>query len=220
MKDLPPGHYPASEFSDSSDLADSPVVPQRRNEPGVRSAKPRRPWLAFFLGLCFQGLGHLYAGAPLRGAVALLLLMILLPSLTVVRAMLDFSRAGVLIGLALVFLAALVVPIDGALTARKRRYEPPARWNRVSIYALYAVVFTLLFPPALRWELDQSWFRTFKIVSGADGGHAAHRGLHHCRHAAEQAVSDPARRDRGLPPPETTWRNSTSSGSSDCPERR
>jgi len=166
MKDLPPGHYPASELSDSSDLAGSPVVPQRRNEPGVRPAKPRRPWLALFLGLCFQGLGHLYAGAPLRGAVALLLLMILLPSLTVVRAMLDFSRAGVLIGLALVFLAALVVPIDGALTARKRRYEPPARWNRVSIYALYAVAFTLMFPPALRWELDRSWFRNFKIVSG------------------------------------------------------
>jgi signal peptidase I len=125
-------------------------------------------WLAFVLGWLFPGLGHVYAGALLRAVLAIAVLwIVLLPAGTLVRVLLDFSPGAVILGLALSLAFTLVVPIDGALTARRRRTEPPRRWNRLLVYAAYAVLVTLLSWPLSAWWMENSPFRTFKIPSGA-----------------------------------------------------
>jgi len=122
--------------------------------------RPRRPWLAFFLGLLVPGLGHVYAGAPWRAVAALaVLLLAFVPVTTLIMVSLSFSVAGVLASFGISLALGLLIPLDAALTARRRRSEPPGRWNRVWIYVLYAVASGLSVPEILRWELDHAWLR-------------------------------------------------------------
>jgi signal peptidase I len=120
------------------------------------------------LGFFWPGLGHLYAGAPLRGVGAVAaLFVVVIPAVVLARVLLDFSETSVIIGVVVAIALFLLVPLDGALTARRRRGHPPTRWNRVWIYVAYAVLYSVLSGPLIKWELDHFWFRTFKIPSGA-----------------------------------------------------
>jgi signal peptidase I len=137
---------------------DEPAPPSRR----------RRIWLAAVLGLIWPGLGHLYAGAPMRGLVALAAWLVLIVPLNILaRATLDFSKIAVIVGIVVAVLLVALVPLDSACTARRRQEEPPTRWNRGWIYIVYVVLFALVAQPIAIWEINHCWFRKFVIPSEA-----------------------------------------------------
>jgi len=131
------------------------------------SSRPRRPWLAFVLSWFVPGLGQAYAGVPLRGAgAALLYLLVIIPVKVLARVPLDFSAWAVILGILIAIGAGLLIPIDAARTARRRRTLPTTRWNRLWVYVLHVVVVGILLVPAAVWSTDLLGFRTFKIPSG------------------------------------------------------
>lgn len=132
-----------------------------------QAARPRRTGIAFLLGVLAPGLGHVYAGAMARAFLALAFLLALLPVGVMIRVLLDFSPTSVIAGFVVFLLLVLLIPLDAALTARRRRNRPPGRWNRVWFYVVWAVLSSLVFDTVGRWELERFWFRNFKIPSGA-----------------------------------------------------
>jgi signal peptidase I len=129
--------------------------------------RPRRPWLAFLLGFFFPGLGQLYAGAPARAVAALAVLLLVLHPLALwVRVPLSFSATTVMCGMAIGLGLPLLVPLDAARTARRRRLEAPGPWNRAWVYCAYAVASLLVVGTVARWEAEHFWFRLFKIPAG------------------------------------------------------
>jgi signal peptidase I len=80
---------------------------------------------------------------------------------------LDFSKISVIVGIVVAVLLFLLVPLDGALTARRRRGQPPTRWNRVWIYIAYAVLLAFVVQPIAIWGINHFWFRTFSVPAGS-----------------------------------------------------
>ena len=130
--------------------------------------RPRRGWLALLLGLLWFGLGHLYAGTPRRAIAAwVVTLFVVAPLAFHLRVFLDWSPASVIVGLAISVGLFLLVPLDAALTARRRRALPPTRWNRIWVYIAYAVLSSLLAGPIGDWQRDRFLFRSSRIPSSA-----------------------------------------------------
>ena len=129
-------------------------------------SKPRKPWLSFVLGLLFPGLGHIYGGAPLRGLAAVLVLVaVIVPIASYIKGLLSWSLPAVLASVLLMVGLALLIPLDGAVVTRRRRTEPKARWNRVWLYVVYAILIHLAMPPVARWQAEHARYRMFKVPS-------------------------------------------------------
>jgi len=134
--------------------------------PGEAS-KPRRPWLAFLVGLFFPGLGHLYAGDPLRAAIAAgFVFVVIIPAMFLVRVLLSWSAVAVIAGLVASLVLWFVIPLDGARLASHRRDRTLSAWNRVWVYSVYAVLASALWTVTSMWWQEHLWFRMYRIPSG------------------------------------------------------
>lgn len=100
--------------------------------------RPRRPWVAFALGLVVPGLGHVYAGAPGKGALALLVsLFVLMPLVVLLQVLSSFSLATVVLAIpVLVALRWGVIATHGAL-CELRRSAPLQTPYRGLVYLLW-----------------------------------------------------------------------------------
>ncbi len=107
---------------------------------------PRRIWLAVLLSLLVPGLGHLYAGAPLRGI--LVFFAWLTVGFAVIWGILVFflgSPGSLAVGVVICLPIVFAVYIDAGLVARSRRHAPRSRWNRWWWYLAYPILFSLVF---------------------------------------------------------------------------
>ena len=144
------------------------IALELEHERADAAAKPRRPWLAFLVGLIFPGLGHLYAGDPLRAAIAAgIVFVAITPALILVKALLSWSAAAVIAGLVASLVLWFAIPFDGARLARHRRDRTLSAWNRVWVYLVYAVLAFVLWSVTSMWWREHLWFRTFRIPSAA-----------------------------------------------------
>ncbi len=131
----------------------------------VSRTKPRRPWLAFVATLVAAPVGHIYAGAPLRGLVAVAIagavgLVVLLLSVHVEGAAALLSLMGLLV------VAYLGVPVDAYVVARRsgRTYHLKA-YNRWFVYVGLVVTLSLVSGPARNGF--RRMVQAYKIPSGA-----------------------------------------------------
>ena len=114
-------------------------TPDAAPHPIDAGALPRRPrpWLAALLSWLLPGLGHVHAGRPRRGAVAL----VALNAGAVVVLLLSFVAPWSALRIALLLLMLLVpiflLPLDAARVAR-RNVPGPRRWYQ-QWYALLAI---------------------------------------------------------------------------------
>ncbi len=138
------------------------------SKPAEELERPRRAWLAFLLGFVSAGLGHVYAGRPWRGVGAFLFLLLLfVPLGEAILILFLGSPARTILGLTLLCGLAVLVPIDGAIVARRRRAAPLTRWNRDWVYPLYFAAtssIALMVPPYL---VSYYPVRMLRVPSGA-----------------------------------------------------
>jgi signal peptidase I len=133
-------------------------------DPAAKPAGRRNPWIAAALSVPAPGVGHVYAGRPLRGLAAWILSLVFGVGMLYASMTLD-SRAGRLLALALIPLAWAALPADAAWTARRADPRAPRRrYQRKRVYAALAVavlvVANLLVLPAV-----QSRWRAFLLRS-------------------------------------------------------
>jgi signal peptidase I len=144
------------------------LVLEHEHDRADAASKPRRPWLAFLVGVFFPGLGHLYAGDPLRAAIAAgIVFVAITPARFLVGALLSWSAAAVIAGLVASLVMWFAIPLDGARLARHRRDRTLSAWNRVWVYVVYAVLAFVLWTVTSMWWREHLWFRTFRIPSAA-----------------------------------------------------
>lgn len=139
----------------AADAAPAPVPP----------AGPRKPWLAVLATLVAPGLGHLYAGRPLRGFVAWALAAAVGFAALATTLAVD-SRAARLVAFAVGLAAPVAFLADAAWTARRadpaaprRPFQRPAVYVAVGLMVLLAVNLVLLPLARTRW-------RAFSLPSG------------------------------------------------------
>jgi len=136
--------------------------------PAGDTIRRRRPWLALVLGMLSPGLGHVYAGRPWRGMGAFaILLLVIVPVATVLLVPFLGSPTRILLGQGIRASLALLVPIDGAIAARRRGLEPLTRWNRVWVYLLYFVATSSILIAGPKHLVSYHPVRIMKIPSGA-----------------------------------------------------
>lgn len=121
----------------------------REERPDVGSEPrfaPRRIWLAVLLSLLLPGLGHLYAGVPLRGILVFLgWLTVGFAAIWGILALFLGSPGSLAVGAVICLPILFAVHIDAGLVARSRRHAPPRRWNRWWWYVAYVILFSIVF---------------------------------------------------------------------------
>jgi signal peptidase I len=128
---------------------------------------PRRAWLAALLSLATPGLGHLYDGTPLGGAVAYVLLVISVWLLSAAWLFVPVAPANIILGLA-VFIAVYVgIPAHAALLARKRGGDYQLRrYNRWYVYLAVVLLAAFVMGPGVQRALH-SWVEAFRIPTAS-----------------------------------------------------
>lgn len=130
--------------------------------------KPRKPWLAGVLTLVTRGLGHLYAGKPLRGIVLFGIEQCLLISLglsTIVYTPdIYVLLLAVVVGIAFtVFCIADAVKIA---SRNKEQYEQ-AKYNKWYAYVGYFLVFSVGVSTLVSEAVKSNLLKAYKLPSGA-----------------------------------------------------
>lgn len=128
----------------------------------TNETKPRRVWVAVVFTLFSAGLGHLYAGALRRG-LAVAFGMVGLGVAILASSWLSTFR-GLVTAVVVVLGALLAVVIDAARVARRRRFEPRARFQHWAVYLGFWLVLSFVVSPAL-----EPFFRikSFRIAAGS-----------------------------------------------------
>lgn len=104
----------------------------------TRPAGRRRPWIAAALSVLAPGVGHVYAGRPLRGLAAWALSFVFGMTMLYATLVAD-SRGSRLLALAMLVLAWAALPADAAWTARRADPAAPRRrYQRKAVYAALA----------------------------------------------------------------------------------
>ena len=126
-----------------------------------------RTWVAMLLSILLPGLGHLYAGRPLRGIA----LVAALHVLTIAAILLVLVAPGAVIRVALlvVFLLALAAaaPVDAARVARRAAPGPPRVFQRWYLLAAVWLVATIIVPDWFSGFVKRNVAEAFKIPSGS-----------------------------------------------------
>lgn len=145
-------------------MTDEPAIdpyPPTGPEPGVGR---RRAWVAALLTVVAAGVGHVYAGRPMRGLVAAVLALAFGMAMLQASMMAD-ARWARLLALGLLALTIVVVVADAAGTAREADPAARRRWYQrwwmyaVLIVAVAFVIDMLVLPFA------QSNWRAFRLRS-------------------------------------------------------
>lgn len=124
----------------------------------------RRPWLAFLLSVLFPGLGQLYAGEPIRGAVALLWAVVLFPPAAIaLLAPMSTSSAALSGAFAIVVVLYLLVAADAWGRARVRRERAVRSGPRPWTYVLFILAGIGVGLAAASWIPPTLWYRHFLI---------------------------------------------------------
>jgi signal peptidase I len=129
----------------------------------------RSPWVAVVLSLFAPGLGHVYAGAIVRGLVLFVLCLLWAP-LLVAAAYLPPSTsllAGMLGALLAVIGIDLLAAVDALRAAQVHRlhYEP-RDYNRPLVYAVFLLLW-LLYPAAALGYIRADVFEAFYLPTGS-----------------------------------------------------
>ncbi len=129
---------------------------------GASTIERRRPWLAAIANLAVAPVGHVYAGAPLRGV------LLYLASGTLVAgaylASIRVSSAAALVALLLVIAAGyFALVVDGLIVARRANPYRLRSYNRWYVYVSLAIV--LASAQELARPMLRSAVQAFKIPS-------------------------------------------------------
>lgn len=125
--------------------------------------RPRKPMLAFCLSLC-PGLGHHYAGFPVRGIV-LFLSFLLISWLAAIPFMYIESRISMVL-LSVPFVAVFLIGLDAHRLAHKQPHGYHLQWfNKVRLYALLFIPLVLFVNPLLDQIFGRHVVRAYFIVS-------------------------------------------------------
>jgi signal peptidase I len=129
----------------------------------------RNPWVAVVLSLFAPGLGHVYAGAIVRGLVVFVLCLLWAP-LVVAAAYLPPSTtvlAGMILALLAVIGIDLFAAVDAYRTARlHRQHYEPRDYNRPLVYVLFVLLW-LLYPAAALAYIRADVFEAFYLPTGS-----------------------------------------------------
>jgi signal peptidase I len=129
----------------------------------------RNPWVAVVLSLFAPGLGHIYAGAIVRGLVLFVLCLLWAPVL-IMTAYLRPSTA-VLAGVLLALLAMIAIDLFAVVdayriaNARRQNYEP-RDYNRPLVYVLLLLLW-LFYPAAALAYIRAEVFEAFFLPTGS-----------------------------------------------------
>jgi signal peptidase I len=125
----------------------------------------RNPWVAVVLSLFAPGLGHIYAGAIVKGLVLFFLCLLWAP-LIVAAAYLPPSTAalaGIMLALLAVIGIDLFAVVDAYRTARThRQHYEPRDYNRPLVYVLFLLLW-LLYPAAALVYIRADVFEGFYL---------------------------------------------------------
>jgi signal peptidase I len=129
--------------------------------------KRRRPIISFLLSLCLTGLGQLYNGNPLRGALAYLWFWAALTALSLSG--LTTSFRGMIVFLIIGYALWILIAVDSAIGAARTKTASLRWYNRWYIYAAALLVVGLVITPALAYAVQYSMagVRTFRTPAGS-----------------------------------------------------
>jgi signal peptidase I len=133
-----------------------------------RVNKPRHPLIAAVLTLVLLGLGHLYAGNPIRGLILCAADLILLFSLGLALLYFIMNLTYICIAVAVYIAFIIFCVVDAFLIAEKKKdYYEPAKYNRWFVYLGCYIALTLLISLAAPNGLTTYFVKTYKIASGS-----------------------------------------------------
>lgn len=143
-------------------MLETPHLPTPTERPPT--TRPRRQWLAFVLGFFAPGLGHLYAGSLSGTCAALAVFFVGMPLAFWFGVFFVARSLPTTLGLfaAILLTIWIVLPLHGALIARRRRLLPLRAWNRTWVYAAYAILFFAINRPVFR-AVVTNWYRVGSI---------------------------------------------------------
>jgi len=130
--------------------------------PDAPQVKKRRPWLAVLLSFLTPGLGHVYAGRPLKGLVLFALIYVSI----VVGFFVDYSSFAGYVALVVCWIGYVVYFLVSAYRlAKKGENYQLKKYNRWYIYVAIFLVGTLLLSVFSQPGLNLLGVRSYRIVS-------------------------------------------------------